>query len=132
MVEKIGCWTLFATHFHELTTLADEKGAVVNRHVSAHVSADDEVTFLYEVKEGACLQSYGVHVARMAHFPTSVVAVAAAKAAELEGFDSSLLSSTAGTAPNAKRQRVDGDNAARNRKLVDMVSFVVYKPSSVS
>lgn len=85
LVRDIGCWTIFATHFHELTNLAKEEKGVVNRHVTAQVSDQDEVTFLYEVLEGACQQSYGVHVARMAHFPKSVIACAAEKAQELEG-----------------------------------------------
>lgn len=98
MVSKIQCWTLFATHFHELTTLAESERAVVNRHVSAFVdAASEEVTFLYEIQEGPCLQSYGTHVARMAHFPETVVNVAVEKAKKLE--DTSNLD------PSQKKKR---------------------------
>lgn len=102
LVRDIGCWTIFATHFHELTNLAKEEKGVVNRHVTAQVSeVDDEVTFLYEVLEGCCQQSYGVHVARMAHFPKSVIECASKKAQELEGSGGSSL----------KKQKLNPDEA---------------------
>jgi DNA mismatch repair protein MSH2 len=105
MVSKIKCWTLFATHFHELTTLAESEAAVVNKHVSAFVDPDtSDVTFLYEVKDGPCLQSYGTHVALMAHFPKAVVDVAVAKAKKLE--DTSNLD------PSLKRKCNLGASAA--------------------
>ena len=135
LVSSVGCWTIFATHFHELTLLADEEPLVVNRHVSAHIDGSNGVTFLYEVKDGPCLSSYGVHVAAMAHFPKSVVACATRKAAELEGFDPSAAlaaaaaaSSSSGT-PEAKKPRLEkgafsGATAEHNRKLVKLASSV--------
>jgi DNA mismatch repair protein MSH2 len=117
LVRNIGCWTIFATHFHELTNLAKEEKGVVNRHVSAQVSdADNEVTFLYEVLEGCCQQSYGVHVARMAHFPKSVIECASAKAIELEGSSSSSSHSN-------KRQKLDGSED-EEKKLLKMLAKV--------
>lgn len=83
MVKRIGCWTLFATHFHELTALADQEASVINRHVSAHVE-DGNVTFLYEVRPGPCLQSFGIHVAEMAHFPKETVECARRKVCQSE------------------------------------------------
>jgi DNA mismatch repair protein MSH2 len=77
------CMTLFATHFHELTALAGTQAGVVNRHVSAHTTADS-ITMLFAVKEGPCPSSFGIHVAEMAAFPPSVVASAREKAAQLE------------------------------------------------
>jgi len=77
------CMTLFATHFHELTALAGTQVGVVNRHVSAHTTADS-ITMLFAVKEGPCPSSFGIHVAEMAAFPPSVVATAREKAAQLE------------------------------------------------
>lgn len=85
MISKIGCWTLFATHFHELTSLADEQEAAVNRHVSAHVQ-DGRVTFLYELKPGPCLESFGIHVAEMAHFPKRVLECARKKVRKGGGY----------------------------------------------
>lgn len=81
---KSGC--LFATHFYELTALAEEVANVRNKHVSAVTDASGRsLTFLYEVREGACDQSFGVHVAEMAHFPQCVVDMARRKADEMEG-----------------------------------------------
>ncbi|PSP34187.1 DNA mismatch repair protein MutS [Halobacteriales archaeon QH_10_67_22] len=64
--------TLFATHYHELTTLADHLDRVYNVHVAADES-DGEVTFLRTVREGATDRSYGIHVADLAGVPEPVV-----------------------------------------------------------
>jgi hypothetical protein len=70
----------------ELTTLADVVPSVRNLSVTALTDSSSEgITFLYEVKEGACGQSFGVHVAEMARFPEAVVASAKRKLADLEG-----------------------------------------------
>jgi len=64
--------TLFATHYHELTALADHLDGVANVHVAADES-DGEVTFLRTVREGATDRSYGIHVADLAGVPDPVV-----------------------------------------------------------
>ncbi|PSP55054.1 DNA mismatch repair protein MutS, partial [Halobacteriales archaeon QH_7_68_42] len=64
--------TLFATHYHELTTLADHLDRVYNVHVAADES-DGEVTFLRTVREGPTDRSYGIHVADLAGVPDPVV-----------------------------------------------------------
>ncbi len=64
--------TLFATHYHELTALADHLADVANVHVAAE-ERDGDVTFLRTVRDGATDRSYGVHVADLAGVPDPVV-----------------------------------------------------------
>jgi len=78
----VGCFTLFATHFHEMSRLAAEVPGVRNAHMRAAVHAG-ALTFLYEVADGATDQSYGVEVAAMVRFPGTVLAAAKRKASEL-------------------------------------------------
>ncbi|MFC7097001.1 DNA mismatch repair protein MutS [Halobaculum marinum] len=71
--DESGATTLFATHYHGLTDLADEYEHVVNRHFAA-TERDGAVTFLHRIREGAASSSYGVEVAELAGVPESVVA----------------------------------------------------------
>ncbi len=64
--------TLFATHYHELTGLADHLPRVANVHVAAD-ERDGDVTFLRTVREGPTDRSYGIHVAGLAGVPQPVV-----------------------------------------------------------
>ena len=69
---KRGCRTLFATHYHELTSLADRDDAITNLHVTVR-EWQDEIVFLYGIKEGRTDRSYGIHVAKIAGVPGAVV-----------------------------------------------------------
>jgi DNA mismatch repair protein MutS len=69
---KIRPKTLFATHYHELTDLADATPGVVNYHVAAREWKDD-IIFLRKIVEGRSDRSYGIQVARLAGLPASVV-----------------------------------------------------------
>ncbi|MGQ0734314.1 MAG: DNA mismatch repair protein MutS [Acidobacteriota bacterium] len=64
--------TLFATHYHELTDLADALPGVVNAHVTAR-EWRDEIIFLHKVLPGRSDRSYGIQVARLAGLPPSVI-----------------------------------------------------------
>ena len=64
--------TLFATHYHELNALAKRLPRILNMHVSTQ-EAGDRVIFLRKLVEGGSRHSFGIHVARMAGMPTSVV-----------------------------------------------------------
>ncbi|MFQ3474916.1 DNA mismatch repair protein MutS [Halonotius sp. F2-221B] len=70
--DELDALTLFATHYHGLTDLADEREGVHNLHFAATREGDD-VTFLHRVAPGASSASYGIEVARMAGVPTPVV-----------------------------------------------------------
>ena len=68
---KIGCKTLFSTHYHELTDLENTLDKVKNKHVAA-VEKDGKITFLHKVKDGSVDKSYGINVARLANLPKEV------------------------------------------------------------
>ncbi|NHX34997.1 MULTISPECIES: DNA mismatch repair protein MutS [Halolamina] len=70
--DEVGARTMFATHYHDLTALADERDGVFNLHFTA-IRDGDDVTFLHRVDEGPSSSSYGVEVARMAGVPDAVV-----------------------------------------------------------
>ncbi|MDE2860597.1 MAG: DNA mismatch repair protein MutS [Chloroflexota bacterium] len=80
---RLGCKTLFATHYHELTKLADTLPRVRNLNVAA-VEADGGVVFLHRIVPGGADRSYGVHVAQLAGMPPVVVARAWDLLSELE------------------------------------------------
>lgn len=69
---NIGCKTLFSTHYHELTSLAEKNKGICNVHVEA-IEKDGNVTFLHKVKPGAVDRSYGIHVAKLAGMPKELL-----------------------------------------------------------
>lgn len=70
--QNIKAKTLFSTHYHELTELAESSDSIRNVHVEVH-EEDDHVTFLYRVTDGKADKSYGINVARLAKLPDSVL-----------------------------------------------------------
>ena len=75
-LHKVGARTLFATHYHELTQLADSLPGVKNLSVSAK-EWNDEIIFLRTIAEGGADKSYGIQVARLAGLPQAVIKRAA-------------------------------------------------------
>jgi len=89
LVEEKKCFSLFATHFHELAALEQATTGVRNRHATAAVDAGSgKLTFLYALADGAADQSYGAHVAELAGFPQHVVSDARKRAQEFEAGSS--------------------------------------------
>ena len=68
---KIGCKTLFSTHYHELTDLENTLDKLKNKHVSAE-EKNGTITFLHKVKDGSIDKSYGINVAKLANLPKEV------------------------------------------------------------
>ena len=80
---SLGCKTLFATHYHEMTTLAETFPRIRNYHVAVS-EENGEVIFLRQVMEGDANKSYGIHVARLAGIPGPVISRAWDLLMELE------------------------------------------------
>jgi len=83
---ECGSFCIFATHYHELTVLAESEGAVKNIHVTAHVD-DGKLTLLYKINPGICSASFGVEVAELAKIPNEVVEKAKSKLNEYRTLD---------------------------------------------
>ncbi len=83
LVEKSRCYSLFATHYFELTELAVRLREVANVHFDA-VEHKDHIVFLHSVEEGPANRSYGLQVAQLAGVPSSVIRAARRNLAELE------------------------------------------------
>ncbi len=84
LAQKSRAFTLFATHYFEITALAGEVPGVVNVHLSATEHGDD-ILFLHRVLEGPASKSYGIAVARLAGVPREVIREAQRKLEDLEG-----------------------------------------------
>jgi DNA mismatch repair protein MutS len=83
LAEAVRCYTLFATHYFELTQLASAIPNVANVHLDA-VEHKDRIVFLHRLEGGPADRSYGIHVAHLAGIPRDVVRAARRHLAELE------------------------------------------------
>jgi len=83
LLERNRSYTLFATHYFELTRLVEDYKQVANVHLDA-VEHGDGIVFLHSVEEGPASQSYGLQVAQLAGIPKSVIAAAKRRLAQLE------------------------------------------------
>jgi DNA mismatch repair protein MutS len=105
--DVVGCRTLFATHYHELTELTQTLPAASNWNVAVREDADD-VIFLHKIVLGTADKSYGIHVARLAGVPREVVdrARVILESLESDHFDEKGRTKipTRSTRPNARKQ----------------------------
>lgn len=76
LAETIKAYTLFSTHYFELTTLPEQYPGIRNKHLQAVLSAN-RIAFLYRVEDGPTDRSYGLEVARLAGMPEAVLGIAA-------------------------------------------------------
>ncbi|MEG1310058.1 MAG: DNA mismatch repair protein MutS, partial [Bacilli bacterium] len=70
--KNIGARTFFSTHYHELTDLDKTLKGLKNIHVSAY-EEEGNITFLHKIKDGSVSKSYGIHVAKLANLPDSLI-----------------------------------------------------------
>lgn len=83
IANELKAFTLFATHYFELTVLPDSYSTIKNVHLDA-IEHDNGIVFLHAVKSGPANQSYGLQVAQLAGIPSSVIASARQKLVQLE------------------------------------------------
>ena len=100
------CITLFSTHYHELTALADTIQGLINLH-AAVVEENDKVTFLYKMVPGATNKSYGINVARLARLPESLLTRASEILEIKESNGNVVVSSSLIKAKEAKQEKPD-------------------------
>ena len=99
--EQVGCKTVFATHYHELTQLADEFVSVRNYNVAVQ-EVEDRILFLHRLKPGGADRSYGIEVGRLAGLPAPVIARARALLRVLEGEQIVPALGSVGAPPRTK------------------------------
>ena len=102
--DRVGCKTIFATHYHELVQLADELVAVRNYNVGVR-EVGETILFLHRLQPGGASRSYGIEVGRLAGLPDGVIARARAVLAQLEGDADRLVPALAGGVPAALAER---------------------------
>jgi DNA mismatch repair protein MutS len=95
--DKLGCKTVFATHYHELTQLGDELEGMRNYNVAVR-EVGDAILFLHRLQAGGASRSYGIEVGRLAGLPAAVIARARTLLRLLEGGDLAAALA-AGSAP---------------------------------
>jgi len=116
IASKIKCRTLFATHYHELTELAELFTNVTNCNVAVREWMD-EVVFLHKILPGGTDKSYGIHVAKLAGIPKSILERSAEILEELE---------------STFQAEATGDNLARNKTVKSDTDFLfVEKHKSI-
>jgi DNA mismatch repair protein MutS len=102
----IGARTLFATHYHELTELANQHEGIKACHVAVR-EWNDEIVFLRTIVEGGSDRSYGIQVARLAGLPESVIAKAKEVLAKLEAQGGSIAPAGAPQTPPPPSPQAD-------------------------
>jgi len=112
--DVIGCRTLFATHYHELTDLANTRPAVANFNVAVR-EWNDEIIFLRKILPGAADKSYGIQVARLAGLPKPIIDRAKSILSHLELHSAKPDAKKQG--PKAKNMRQDPMPAANAPQL---------------
>ena len=128
LADEIGAFTLFATHYFEMTALPEQHAGVVNVHLKA-TEHDERIIFLHSVEQGPASQSYGLQVAQLAGVPSGVIAQAKTLLLQLEQGGHTPTPVTAATAPAAVvgKSEVTAKSAAGAPQQSDMFAMVSSK-----
>jgi DNA mismatch repair protein MutS len=127
---RVRAFTLFATHYFELTTLAAQVEGCANVHLDA-TEHGDAIVFLHAVKEGPANRSYGLQVAQLAGVPRAVIAQARAYLEGLEAErDRSRLAAAEGTGSQAQLPLYPPDERARAAQL--RTALAAVQPDELS
>ena len=110
LAKQLNAYTLFATHYFELTELPETQSGVVNVHLDA-MEFEDTIRFMHTVSEGAASKSFGLQVAQLAGVPKAVIKAAQQKLAVLES--SHLMTSTEDGSEKAKGESLVSKNSAK-------------------
>ncbi|HME93244.1 MAG TPA: DNA mismatch repair protein MutS [Methylomirabilota bacterium] len=117
-----GAKVLFATHYHELTALAERLPRVHNFHVAVR-EWNDEIIFLHKVRPGGTDRSYGIQVARLAGLPPAVIARAKAILSELERERHGLQSAVTPTPDPEEPAQLGLFPATRDPLLLELAAL---------
>ena len=101
--------TLFATHYHELTELAERLPGAQNYQITA-TEREGEVVFLHRLERGRASKSYGIEVARLAGLPPAVLTIARDVLARLERYELEVFADEDGALRRAGRRRAAAQN----------------------
>jgi DNA mismatch repair protein MutS len=123
-LNEIGCRTLFATHYHELTALAERRPRIANATMKVREWRGD-IVFLHQVAPGAADRSYGVQVARLAGLPAPVVRRARDVLSRLEETDrGAARAALTADLPLFAAAPQDAPAAPASSRVVDMVDGI--------
>ncbi|MGE5529311.1 MAG: DNA mismatch repair protein MutS [Patescibacteria group bacterium] len=119
--DRVGAKALFATHYHEVTALAEDRPGMANFNVAV-VRRGDEITFCHRLEPGAADRSYGIEVARLAGLPPGVLARARVLQLELEAARSQPAEARAETAAGRQMTLFGGleEEIARELSALDL------------
>lgn len=98
LAREVKAFTLFATHYFELTALPEQIPQVANVHLDA-TEYNDNIVFLHAVQEGPANQSYGIQVAKLAGIPPIVIALARTELQRLEASSTGKLAKPSASSP---------------------------------
>ncbi|MYF54457.1 DNA mismatch repair protein MutS [Candidatus Poribacteria bacterium] len=129
--KRMGAKTLFATHYHELVELASKYKRAKNYNVAVHEDGE-KVTFLRKVVQGGADQSYGIHVARLAGLPRSVIVRAQQILEVLEQHNLSVEADGVANRPQKADQKIPRPKRRITRKTLqnDSLQMALFTPKT--